>query len=358
MTLTGHFLVNPFTPVKGSYNGLALGATAEGTGFFAVRLANNGSFTGSLRVGSLRIPLKGKFSNSGRYTRVLKFGSVAYNIDLTLNVSGTGAQQISGTVTGGNVNVTINSDRAVFNRVTNPAPQAGIYNVIIPPDPVQDGLYPLGTGYGRVSVSSSGVTRFSGRLASGPAFNAGAQLSATGQWPFFAGLYGRKGGISGVISFDLNDPAHDITGPLVWTKPSGVLSVPAYPEGFTGRSSLIGSKFQQPAAGERLFLESTGGAGNFLVTAEANADLSEIQEVLAANLSTTQTLTVDLPEGATIENVITSVNPLTGLFSGTFKEGTALRGFRGAIVGPKLNRAAGFFGRGTRTGSIEIIPAP
>jgi hypothetical protein len=344
--------------VKGTYQGLATGAESAGNGFISVRVASDGSFSGSIRAGVVQIPLKGKFSNTGRFTRTIKVNGVGYAVDLTLNVSGSGAQRITGTAIGGAVNVTISSDRGVFNSLNNRAPQAGTYNVIIPPDAVQAGLYPLGIGYGRIVVGGGGVARFSGRLASGPAFNAGAQLSATGEWPFFGPLYGRRGSISGRVTFDLDDPSHDLSGSLGWFKPPNVPIVAAYPEGFSGQSTMLGAKFIPPLAGERLFLQSTAGAGTFTVAARADALLPELQPSLSASLSPLHVLTLVVPPEAPIQNLIATVNPLTGLFAGTFLEGKTARGFRGAIVGRKLNRAAGFFVRGTRSGSLEITPTP
>jgi hypothetical protein len=355
LMLTAHFLINPFTPVKGRYNGLAAGATAEGNGFLSTTLANDGSFTGTVKVGKLVLKLKGKFSNTGRYTKTVTVAKVPYTIDLTLNVSGTGAEQITGTVTGGNVNVSIVARRATFDRLKNPAPQAGTYNVIIPPATGQSGDFPVGIGFGKVTVSAAGSVRFVGQAGTSPAFNAAAQLSADGMWPFFGSLYGGRGSISGLVTFDLQDPAHDLAGSLAWFRPPGVTNLPVYPNGFSGQSNLRGAKWTAPAAGSRVFLEASAGVGKFNVNAVADGTLPALTASLDGSLSTANLFTVTVPGNAPIQTVTMKINPLTGQLVGSFKEGTTLAKFSALIVKSKINQAAGFFRRGTRTGSVEIV---
>ena len=355
LILTAHFLINPFTPVKGRYNGLASGPTIEGNGFLSTTLASNGTFTGTLKVGKLILKLKGKFSNTGRYTKTVTVAKVPYTIDLTLNVTGTGTEQITGTVTGGNVNVSIVAKRATFDRLKNPAPQAGTYNVIIPPAMGQPAGYPVGIGFGKVTVSSAGSVRFVGQAGTSPAFNAAAQLSADGTWPFFGSLYGGRGSISGLVGFDLQNSAHDLAGNLNWFRPAGVKNLPVYPDGFSGQSNLLGAKWTAPAAGQRVFLDASAGAGKLNVSAATDGTLPVLQSSLDGSLSTANVFTVTVPGDAPIQSVTMKINPLTGQLVGSFKEGTTLSKFSALIVNSKVNRAAGFFRRATRTGSIEIV---
>lgn len=358
MTLTAHFLLNPFTPVKGRYNGLVAGAASGGNGFFSATLASNGTFTGSFQSGTVSLKLKGKFSNTGRYTKTMKVGGVEYLVDLTLNVTGSGAQQITGTVKGGAVDAAVTSARATFDKLKNPAPQAGVYNVIIPPLPGQPATYPAGIGFGRVTVSPSGAARFIGRTGTTPSFNAAAQLSADGKWPFFCALYGRRGSISGLVSFDLSDPAHDLAGTLAWFKPVNVPNIPVYLEGFSGQSTLLGAKFTPAVLGQRLFLNATGGAGTLGIDAPATSVRGALHAAFAATLGTDNRLAVTVPGGAPVAALQTSLNPLTGMIAGSFTEGAVVLKFVGMVAGQKLNRAAGFFRRDTRTGAVEILPAP
>lgn len=355
MTVTARFIPNPFIPVKGRYNGLASGAMPASNGFLVVTLAPNGNFTGSLKAGTITLKLKGKFSNTGRYTRTVTVGGVPYVIDLTLNVSGTGTQQITGTVQGGNVDVTIQAERVVFDRRINPAPQAGTYNVIIPPLAGQPADYPAGIGFGRVTVSPAGAVRIAGRTGTTPAFNASARLTGTGTWPFFGSLYGRRGSLSGIIAFDLANPAHDLTGTLNWFRPPGVVTIPVHSGGFTGQSTLIGAKYTPPPLGQRVFLEASTGAGKFISSAPADATLAALVATFDVALGTNNRFTVTPSASAPIGTPLITLNPLTGQFFGSFTEGASTLRYSGILAGQKLNRGAGFFRRGTVTGAVEIV---
>ncbi|MEQ1862525.1 MAG: hypothetical protein ABMA13_21610 [Chthoniobacteraceae bacterium] len=354
MVLTAKFLINPFTPVKGYYNGLATAALPENSGFFAVTLAGNGGFSGSLKLGALTLKLKGQFSNTGRFAKQIRVRRVDYTVDLTLNVTGTGARQITGTVTGGNVNVTIVASLSPFDKNANPALQAGTYNVIIPPDPAQPALYPAGIGFGRVTVTPAGHVRFIGRTGTGPTFNAAARLSANGEWPFFGALYAKRGSIRGVVAFDLANPAHDLSGSLAWFRPANVPGIPVHPEGFSGQSTMLGAKHTRPLSGQRLFLGPSSGEGNLTLNAPANGALPVLQATLATTLGIDNRFTFGAPP-APIDGVQTSVNPVTGFFTGRFTENGTLVRSSGIVVGRKLSRAAGFFRRGLRTGAVEIV---
>jgi len=359
MVLTARFLINPFIPVKGRYNGLATGAAPENNGFLSINLVSNGTFTGSVKIGPLTLKLKGKFSNTGRFTRTVKVGTKTYTIDLTLNVTGTGTQQVTGTVVGDNINVAIDALRSSFDKITNPAPQAGTYNVILPPVPGQPDTYPTGIGFGRVTVSASGAARFTGRTGTTPVFNAAAQLSADGKWPFYGALYGKRGAIAGIVTFDSANAAHDLSSTLQWFKPAGVKEIPVYTAGFNGQSTLLGAKVAPLVAGQRLFLGPSGGAGKFTVNAPADVTpLPALQATLDGSLGTDHKLIVTALPTDPIQTVLVTINPLTGMFGGSFKEGATLTKFNGIIVGPKLNRAAGYFRRGAHTGALEITAPP
>ncbi len=354
MHLTAKFLINPFTPVKGRYNGIATGTTSEGNGFLAVTLASDGAFTGSLKAGKILLKLKGKFSNTGRFTKTITVRGTEYTVDLTLNVSGTGTEQITGTIRGGNIDVVIGAGRVVFDRVKNPAPQAGVYNVILPPVPGQPDSYPAGIGFGRVTVSTAGSVRFTGRSGTTPTFNAAARLTGSGTWPFFGALYGKRGSISGVVTFDLANPAHDLNGTLNWFKPANVREIPVYVAGFAGQSTLLGEKFTPPSAGQRLFLDASAGAGKLTVTSLADGALPALQSTLNVTLGVDNLFTLGASTGAVIAPVKLVVKPSTGQVAGSFVEGTTLTKFTGLVLRSKVNRAAGFFRRGGRTGAIEI----
>lgn len=355
LKLTANFLINPFTPVKGLYNGLISGATPMENGLLSLRLGNDGTFTGSITTSAVTLRLKGKFSNRGAYTTTIKVGTISYTITLALNVSGAGEQKVTGTVVGGGLNLNLDSDRVTYDSRTSPAPQKGTYNVILPPDAGQSATYPVGIGFGRVMVSANGSVRFVGRLASGPAFNAAAQLTPTGKWPFYAPLYGKKGSITGPITFDLSNPAHDLTGPLVWIKPPNIKTVPVYPAGFTGQSTLTGSRFVAPAIGQRLFL-SGDGLGTLSFTAPSDDQRPALTAAFDATLGTDNKFTFVVPPSSPLLAPQVNLNITTGIFTGRAMEGGTPLTFQGAVVNSKTILSGGLFVRGKQTGAVQIAP--
>jgi len=359
--LTAHFLINPFIPVKGRYTGLGLAPSVAGTALFSATLNSNGTFTGSLKVGVVNLLLKGKFSNTGHYTASISSGKITYAIDLALNVSGTGDQKITGTIVGGAVNVNIDSDLSPFNAKTAPATQVGTYNAILPPADNQAAPYPVGVGFGRVTVAASGTVKFVGRLGSGTAITASARLSSKGKWAFFASLYAKQGVIAGLAAFDLTATDSDVTGAFNWFKPADAKPGKLFPESFSGQSNLTGAKFAKPAAGQRLMLDPDG-LGQLKLDAPATTTpvaLPALQVTLDASLGINHKLTATAASGAAVTTAQATFNAGTGVFSGNFMEGTVKRTFQGIVVpGPKVNHAAGYFLRAPRSGAVNLLPPP
>lgn len=362
LILTAHFKLNPFTPVKGRYTGLGLGPSVAGTALFSMTLNTNGTFTGSLKVGAVNLPLKGKFSNEGHYTASISSGKITYAVDLALNVSGIGERKITGTIVGGAVNVTVDSDLSPFDGKALKATQVGTYNVILPPLTGQADPYPAGIGFGRVTVAASGTVKFVGRLGSGTSLTASSRLSTDGEWPFFALLYGKKGVIAGTASFDLTAPESDVTGAFNWFKPADVKPGAVFPESFSGQSSLIGALYTKPLAGQRVMLEANGGLGQLTLDAPATigaVPLPALQATLDASLGLNHKLTATAAGGSAVTTAQAAFNAGTGIFSGNFMEGTVKRTVQGIVVpGPKVNRAAGYFLRAPRSGAVNLLPPP
>lgn len=354
MELTAHFLTNPFLPVKGGYSGLVTTATPAGRGFFTAKLAAKGAFTGTFKIGALTLAVKGRFSNTGLYHGTVKKGGVIYTIDLTLNVSGIGAPVITGTVQGGAINATVNAALAVYNK-HNHAPQAGNYHLMIPPSAGNaDANYPFGIGFGSLAVNTKGVAKFVGRLGDGTPVTMGGSLSGAGGWPLFAPLYKKKGTISGLVTFDLADAAHDLSGQVDWYRPAGAKPQNMHPEGFAGQSNVIGAAWTKPAPGTMIFLTGSSGAGTFSVDAPANAADTALALDPPALLSANNILTVTPQPADPVQTVAATIIPKTGELKGSFVEAGRTLKYSGLILAPKVNAAGGFFLRGTRSGSVQV----
>lgn len=360
--LTARFVPNPFLNVSGVFNGLVASMNPSQRGFFTGKLDKKGTFTGSIKIGKLTLGLRGKFSAGGQFAGVVVKGGVSYAVALHLATLQSGTPQLLGTVTGAGLDASVSGDRAEFNAKLSPAPQAGAYNAALSPAPGNtEPNVPVGIGYGRVTVATSGLARFSGVLGDGTRLTFGAHLSKDGLWPFFAALYGKHGSISGAVTF-ANLAETDLSGAIDWFKPAGLPAQPRFAEGFSGRVEIVGVKSQPVAAGasQRLILPPTGAG--VLTLRAPQARLGGIQlPALASDDEVTlspQTMpTLPVDDRALKFKVSTK----TGVFTGSFAESVAgaKKKFElsGVILQPKgafPGAAAGLFIRGNRTGSVEL----
>ncbi len=267
------FIINRFTlGVIGSYNGLltasVLPASNESVGFITLKLTPSGSFTGSLKISGLTLPLTGKFDNMGNAV----FGAARTS---TVNINRIGlpslvlsavildlppamSHQINGSL--GQLNrgallplSSLVAERAAFSKTTVVPSQytmnKGYYTVVIPAQAQSNGLttqdFPQGDGIGSITVTPAGLVTLSGKLADGTAVTASAPLSAELTSPLFAQLYIRKAGsFGGLIALNDALPNSDLTGSgFLWFKPyAGGVNYPyGWPEGVN--TTLAGAKY-------------------------------------------------------------------------------------------------------------------
>jgi hypothetical protein len=226
LTLTAHFAINPFLLVEGKYIGLLTSTDSGSAGFLSGKVNPQGTFSLKAKIGLLTLPLKGRFSLDGHFSGGTVVDGVFYAIELTLNVTGVGTRTITGMIIGGNTSAAITADFSPFQKRTRPTPTelVGSFNYLLPASPsVTDVNYPIGLGFGRVTVSSSGTTKFAGMLADGTRVSGGALLTGENRWPFFSGLYQGGGSISGWITLDRSQLNHDLSGTVDWKKPPGIV---------------------------------------------------------------------------------------------------------------------------------------
>ncbi len=371
LTLTAHFTVNPFLPILGTYNGLIQSASPAGNGFFSATLTSSGAFTGTVRIGTVTLPLKGKFGVDKMFSGSFTKKGITYQVTLQVNGTGVnGAGQITGTITdGSSLNSTIAADVAGFKKKVNELGEAdlGSYNVILPAVQANtDANFPIGIGYGRVTLSKLGAAHFTGKLGDGTAISAGSILSQAKVWPFYAALYGKLGSISGPVTLDRTQTATDLAGTLEWNRPVAPVSPKPKPfaTGFAGQLQFVGAKWSL-VPGQLLFLTPASGAGtlSFDAPAVVAASLPMIASDNMATLSTTNTVTVTPADHTKVDQIKVTVKPSTGGITGSFVDGAGkTHSFGGMIVStpganPKTDAAAGFFTWGTVTGSVQFIEA-
>ena len=297
LALTANFIANPFTlpgiALTGAYNGLVTpSANVPAPNGTVTQLdtlgllqnavvMSNGTFTSTLKIGGLSLPVAGVFDNSG----VARFGSARattlglarvgkpdLSVALQLDMSGT-SNQMTGTVTqlvrgGGAVaSSTVTANRSWYDGTTSkvPANLAGTatkaYALVFPSLAHSSGLdsqyYPQGDGYATLTVNVNGTVTLTGKLADNTAISASAPLAkpnGTGspaQWPVFAQLYNlAQGCLAGMATLDDTQTDTDVaaTTSLTWIRP--YQDVQWYPNGWSDgiQVGLIGTKYVVPPA--------------------------------------------------------------------------------------------------------------
>ncbi len=281
LTLTAHFVPNPFHPVRGTYNGLIgdTNALANQTlGSITATTTERGTYSAKVRLGGRSYSLSGSFDSTGTASPAwtpAELPPLLLELHLDL-VGGTG---LSGTISNEAWTASIAAHKASFNRASNPCAYAGKYTLVIPSAWENDAV-PAGDGYGTVRVDAGGRLSFAGALADGTRVTQSTSLSATADWGFYASLYAHQGCVSSWVRLanpsvypgvlNLN-PGH---GLLTWLKPASARAR-FYPAGFTNQVYLLLSPYSAPAQGTSL-LEWTNGVVNF---SGGNLDQSFFEDI-------------------------------------------------------------------------------
>ena len=373
LVLTANFVPDPFiTNLRGSYNGLVSGSNSNERGLFNLKLSKSGQFTGSMKIGTVTLPLKGKILGSGFWTATIKKkGGLSYTVILNLTLSQAGDRQINGTILATGVNSTFVADLNDWHKAKGADPgkvsdaYSGYYNVLMPPALTNtDTDFPTGIGFGRVNIGKLGSVKFVGKLGDGTPATAGSKLvkrnSGAVVFPLFLALNKSQGNVSGFVTYDNMQPSSDMTATLDWAEP---LTSGTDPESFAGKVAFHGSLYVKPAAGERIILHAAGGIGKLTLNAPAYTKPTTPPPTdLALNFPTA---TLDAtnqsvgPLGA--ELVSLKFNTKTGLFTGNYKDPLFKKRipFFGAAsrkANSGVGEAGGVFTRGNRSGAVRFGP--
>ncbi len=341
LQLTANFVPNPFAATRGSFNGLFYETNQvqpARAGFFSLTVSSKGAYSASLLTRGWKLKAKGLFDLTGRSTnQIVTPEGGTYAVSWTL--ANDGSDQILGTVNGGSWSAVLLGDRQVFHPLTNAATQAGRYTSLVPGDPNQPNM-PGGDSFGLVAVDTRGTARLSGYLADQTRLAVRASLSRAGQWPVYASLYGGQGALLGWVSFR-NEEATDLDGVLSWSRPAAP-GTSHYSAGFVSESTLGGSRYTPPAAGQPL-VDWTDPIIRFV-----GGDLTE---AVTNRLTVTGTALVSTDPRTLKLKVAAS----SGLFTGTIRRSEAAipQAFRGVFV-QKSGLAGGFFLGTNTSGQVRL----
>ena len=180
-----------------------------------------------------------------------------------------------------------------------------------------------------------------GLLADGTPFSQSVPISKGGQWPLYVSLYGGKGSLFSWILFSATATT-DLSGDVAWSKPS-LASGKYYPQGFTLRTNVSGSRFNRPTS-----------AGNVLNLRSAQLVL----EGSSPNQSVTNQVVIDAKGRVTNSSrnkLSMTISASNGAFKGQVFDSDSSKqvSFRGVVL-QKQNAGAGFLFRSKETTQVLL----
>jgi len=248
LVLQANFIPNPFSPVKGTYNGLFVatnGVTEQTAGMLkGLIVRQNGTYSGTLLINGASHAISGSFDLAGQATNTVsrpasQGGPVLVEMTL-LNLSDA-APQLTGMVSGTIDEIPWAAD-LIADLADNTLPPAE-YTMLLPPG--TNTSLPGGDGYALITNSAT-IARITGALADGTAFNQAVAVSRDGYVPIYANLYAGKGLLLGWINLDLTNT----TGvSLTWIHPERASGL--YLNGFTNTlftNEILLSPWSDPLA--------------------------------------------------------------------------------------------------------------
>jgi hypothetical protein len=329
----------------GVYNGLITSDASDmdHVGWFRAAVGSSGAFSATLYMGRQAFIIAGRFTGDGVYSATINRGGVAYEINLQLHV-GDDSQQITGTISDDNVTANISADRWTWNARSNPSP-SGRFTALIPGGETSD--QPQGAGYGFVTITTSGVVVFTGKLADGTPVSRVTYLSKDNTWPLYVGS-GLVECAVGQITLEDNPGTSDMDGQILWFRRQSASRY--FPNGFTIDTSFVGSIFT-PAPRFSNALNTSSGDGNLSVAIGGGDAFGETD--FTATIDAFHRIFPD-DTGSQIRFRMAMSN-VNGLTTGSFIDPNTGRAvaFQGVIF-QKQNIAAGFWLSGFLSGYTVV----
>jgi hypothetical protein len=369
MVLQANFVPNPFPALTGDYNGLfyptnllgdAAGwANATNSGFFALKLMTNGSFSGNLALEGKIVPFSGALDLSlqGQVT-VSQLGRTPLTINLELDPV---AGNISGSVERGEQFTSFLLARPASTGNSNP--YAGAYTLLVEgcddggacflgPDglPISPTDLPEGDSPATVKVSQTGTIQMSGSLSDGTPISQSTAVSPDGYWPLYV-MYGSPYGGQGLLIGWLNFVNYGGVAMILWEKSPSVPTGGYFPDGFSSERVALVRPYIAPPPGQNAVNWTNGTV--LISSGDLPAGVSS--QVLLVNNQFSMT-------DGNITNLTITITPANGLFQGTFVHPLTGRttSFKGAVMQTPspfyyVNSGGGWFLGTNAGGNIRLF---
>jgi hypothetical protein len=266
-----------------------------------------------------------------------------YNANLSL----TAGAVLTGTLTsqGDGSQIALSAERPATRA---DAALAGTYTVVLPVPPGNNASLPGGNGYGSLTVSKTGVVKFTGKLGDGLAVSLAGSLDSNGIWHFLFFKAASKTTFGELLLGSVAFPpaASGTAGTLSWYRTAQVNN--PYPAGFATSVPFVIGTYSAPAV-------SYPSAD--LTFSGADAFASVTKTVGVSVRGKVDTITYSLPNTG-LNRIIVNFTAATGLFSGTFVDNSVTRAFSGAVLHNGSYGLGQFQDATGQTGAVLLEPTP
>lgn len=321
LQLHANFVPNPFIPLQGDYVGLFRNDEAvnwDSSGLVRLKLRSNGAFSGKVSTIERDYPFSGKFdADKQAAISINRNGGTPLQLEIILNEEDV---QITGILREINWEASLRAERA---KKIDAGWFGKRFTIALPG--IVDQSFSLGDSVGSAVIGRKDL-RIVGILADGARFSQAVPL-LNESWPLF--WRGRSGSIAlGWVNMGSIETGQ-FSGEVDYMKKRQ--GTEFYPNGFTNRSNLRASHFQQPTSSVDL---TTNMTGKYLVFEGGN-----LAESLRSEVSLDSRNQLGFSE---LSNVFLRLNSRTGVIQGSFLH--PVTGSKALVYGALLQEQADFAG--------------
>jgi hypothetical protein len=331
-------------------------------------LTDKGSVSGKVLAGNKKYSFKSAISADKVIPIIIpRPEQLPIFLTVTLDTLADGQMKASAAVTGNMGDKALLATTAYqapkFSTLT-PCPRRGNYNYHLPT------ITHTGHGFGRLSISNTGICKGTGFLGDGTSFTYSARvlndgggdvildLAGKGRIVYHLPLYGGKGQIGGRVSLSfVNESSTTLSGSSQWFRPpfAGVF-IPLGLEQYN--MAMAGKNYTPPGPNTRVdtVFNTNGGSARFQAI---SAGLTHIHQLFTLSTANTFQFVANNPNAVTLR-----LNAKTGIVTGSarFTDQTKTSPIRAMLIPTGTPGVSpGIFGynlRPERGGIVNITPNP
>ncbi len=348
---------NPYFLNRGTYTSAIDGIhqVHEESGYFVMTTDMQGQFTATLRFAGQAYPFKGVFDSEGHYSANIARKPPLSNLTLDVQFPLEGPSALQCQLTNGGTVTSFTADLNMWSLANRPAVE-GRYSITLPA-PDNKALTPQGSGYATFAIGKTGTVSIVGRTGDNRSFTMASKLLADNTIPFYIGLYHGGGSLFGPVTLTVVDPGNvTAAGSLIWTKPKN-LKDKLYPKGFILTLAPHGTNYIEPKPSNNVLSVGTTTTYNSHFTIAAGVPrLGKTERALLGNRPDNGRYALAFDNSKRLRAEF-SISPLTGIFTGSFHNGTThtISRMSGIFVQGE-NAAYGLWGSAAKTGSVLLQP--